>query len=61
MKTPQFYAKIMIKTNSSVPVGVGDKAKNKQEGLVYRNSCLFLAYWVLLNTVCFNFCTGFFQ
>lgn len=33
MKTPQFYAKIMIKTNSSVPVGVGDKAKNKQEVL----------------------------
>ena len=33
MKTPQFYAKIMIKTNSSVPVGIGDKAKNKQEVL----------------------------
>lgn len=61
MKTPQFYAKIMIKTNSSVPAMVGYGAKNKQEILRIRTSCLFLGYWILLNAVCFNFCTGFFQ
>ena len=61
MKTPQFYAKIIIKINSSVYAMVGGRGKNKQEVLIFRTSCLFLGYWILLNAGCFNFCAGFFQ
>lgn len=41
MKTPQFYAKIIIKINSSVYAMVGGRVKNKQEVLIFRTSAIF--------------------